>query len=583
MEVAILSSPASPVAAPAGREADRRALTVSRVLLAGIVAAAAALRFSRFGSVAPNPYYDAAVRSMSQSWHNLFFGAFEPGGAVSVDKVPVDLWLQVLSVKLFGFSSSAVRIPEAVCATLAVGLLYDVVRRVGGRAAGLASAAALAVLPAAVLTGRSDTMDSAMMLALVLAAWLAVRAAQTGRGLWLAGAGAALGLAFNLKLFEALVAAPALLILHWLGSPGDAGARARRLGGAALAFAVAALAWIVAASASPGPHPFPIGSTNGSVWNVVFVFNGSSRIGSNGTPVPRPPLDRLFANASVDYGHLIGFMLAAAVAVGLLAVVAWWPRIVRDRRAGEGRLLRAGVAAAAAWLVTGTVLFTAVARLHPRYLEAMTPAVATVLGCAAVALAARLATLAPVRARPTVAGVATVAVLGALLAGPASDSLSIVSSGRSDAGHPGHIAPASLTLISRYLRAHSPHTRYEAAVSSAFGAAPLIVRDGRPVLVLTTLYGHQLTTITQLRAASARGEVRYALLRDGSCHRGMTRSPACAPAVRWIRARGIDVSRHAGFPHRGVLYRLPKAGAGPQHGPNLTRTGLQAQPVRIEA
>src|SRR4051812_44451571 len=46
--------------------------------LAVITALAAALRFWTFPSVPPNPFYDAAVRSMSESWHNFFYGAFEP-------------------------------------------------------------------------------------------------------------------------------------------------------------------------------------------------------------------------------------------------------------------------------------------------------------------------------------------------------------------------------------------------------------------------------------------------------------------------------------------------------------------------
>src|SRR4051794_28749032 len=72
----------------------------------------AGLRLWGFGSVAGNPFYDAAVRSMSLSWHNFFFAALEPGGQVSVDKAPADLWLQVAAVKLFGFSGVTVRLPE---------------------------------------------------------------------------------------------------------------------------------------------------------------------------------------------------------------------------------------------------------------------------------------------------------------------------------------------------------------------------------------------------------------------------------------------------------------------------------------
>src|SRR5207247_1271357 len=93
-----------------------------------ITSVGAALRLWSLGRVPGNPFYDAAVRSMSLSWHNLFFGAIEPGGQVSVDKVPADLWLQVAAVKLFAFNGVAVRLPEVVAAILAIPLLYDLVR-----------------------------------------------------------------------------------------------------------------------------------------------------------------------------------------------------------------------------------------------------------------------------------------------------------------------------------------------------------------------------------------------------------------------------------------------------------------------
>ena len=131
---------------------------------------------------------------MGQSWHNFFYGAFEPSGRISIDKIPVDLWLQVASAKLFGFSSTATRLPEALAGIIAVVVLYDLVRRLFGRTAGLGAAAALAVLPVAVLTARSDTMDSAMMALDVAAAWLVVWGAQTRRAWPIVAAGAVMGL-----------------------------------------------------------------------------------------------------------------------------------------------------------------------------------------------------------------------------------------------------------------------------------------------------------------------------------------------------------------------------------------------------
>src|SRR3979490_2059706 len=85
-----------------------------------ITVAAAVLRLLYIGRVSPDPFYDAAVRSMGLSWHNFFFGAFEPGASVSIDKPPVDLWLQVASVKVLGFTSTSLKLPQALARTPAV-------------------------------------------------------------------------------------------------------------------------------------------------------------------------------------------------------------------------------------------------------------------------------------------------------------------------------------------------------------------------------------------------------------------------------------------------------------------------------
>ena len=53
-----------------------------------------------------NDYYSAAVRSMSSSWHNFLFASLDPSGVMSVDKPPLSLWVQALSVRV-------VRLPPA--------------------------------------------------------------------------------------------------------------------------------------------------------------------------------------------------------------------------------------------------------------------------------------------------------------------------------------------------------------------------------------------------------------------------------------------------------------------------------------
>ena len=88
---------------------------------------------------------------------------------MSIDKPPVDLWLQVASVKLLGFSSTTLKLPEALAGIAAVPLLFAAVRRMWSTPAALAAALALAVLPVEVITSRSDTMDGVMMALIVLA------------------------------------------------------------------------------------------------------------------------------------------------------------------------------------------------------------------------------------------------------------------------------------------------------------------------------------------------------------------------------------------------------------------------------
>src|SRR5213595_2159922 len=92
-----------------------------------------------------NSYYSAAVRSMSSSWHNFLYGSFDPSGVMTVDKPPLALWVQALSVRLFGFRSLSILVPQALMGVASVGLVYDLTRRRFGRAAGFVAGLVLAL------------------------------------------------------------------------------------------------------------------------------------------------------------------------------------------------------------------------------------------------------------------------------------------------------------------------------------------------------------------------------------------------------------------------------------------------------
>lgn len=488
-----------------------------------ITAVGALLRTWAFDRVEVNPFYDAAVRSMSHSWHDFFFGAIDPAGQVSVDKAPADLWLQVAAVKLFGFSGVTVRLPEVIAAILAIPLLYDLVRRVAGRTAGLGAAAALAVLPAAILTAHSDTMDSVMMLLDVAAAWLVVVGAQRERVWPVVAAGAVLGLAFNVKLFEALLVLPALVVLIVLVTR----RRAVAIGGFAAAFAGVGLSWIAVASLTAlGHRPWPFGSANGSIWNVVFDYNGSDRVGGSASQAalnldPPGPL-RLLTPGGHHYLWTVGTMLAPALV--LLAVA------LARRRTQPGGLSLEGRVFFAVWLVSCIALLSHMQRLEPRYLETVTPAIAAAVGIGAAALSRRRAIVA--------------CCLTAVLAAPAAGAVWVAGIHRSDAGLASRLSPVQLARVSGYVTARDGAARYELASSAVDRVAPLIVRDGRPVLMLAGEGGRQILASGRLASLVAAGAVRYALLAHGR-----------APVVRWALAHSRDVSRAAGLPP-GTLYRL---------------------------
>jgi 4-amino-4-deoxy-L-arabinose transferase-like glycosyltransferase len=628
--------------------------------VAAITLGAAVLRLLHIEQVPPDPFYDAAVRSMELSWHNFFFGAFEPGGSVSIDKPPIDLWLQVISVKLLGFSSTTLKLPEALAGIASVPLLYVTVRRIWSAAAGIAAAAAMAVLPIEVITARSDTMDAVMMLALVLALLAIVRAIETGRGAWLLAGAAALGVAFDVKLLESLVALPGLAVFAYLGLPGSRPRRLLRVSAAGAVYVVVALAWLTATLLFPAhDRPYAIGSTNGSAWNAAFVFNGTDRLGGKSPepgapafeadkhypvatqeerdhiPIVPPSPTRLLARVGPLSGERLGLEVLVALLLGIPALI-WGLRGGGEPPGDEPepggidgeaelhrRMRRAAAGGLGLWMLAGIALFSHMVRLHPRYVEGFTPAVAAMLGIGlawvlarpgagagpgavgardgsgrlrlallaatlaiAVFYAERLlygtsgvwwvtllaalgaiacALLASVprlvgRMRMLLApGGAMALALVAVLAIPLRADLTAISDRVSDAGLVGQLPGDQQRPLSAYLLAHQDGARYELAAESATAIGSLIVQDARPVLVLTTYDARVFTSVTKLQRLIAEGQVRYAFLNTFCTNEAPSVNPACAAPVKWVRAHGTDVSFKAGLDHGGLLYLLPGA------------------------
>ncbi len=161
-----------------------RARAVEWLALGAIMALAVALRFYNLDALGEaNHYYTAAVQAMLQSWHNFFFAAAEPGGSVTVDKPPVGLWFQVVSAYFFGVNGFGVLLPQLLAGVLSVILVYHLIRCTFGPLPGLVAALALTITPVAVAPDRNNTMESTLILTLLLAAaatlWFQYRTAAS--------------------------------------------------------------------------------------------------------------------------------------------------------------------------------------------------------------------------------------------------------------------------------------------------------------------------------------------------------------------------------------------------------------------
>jgi len=328
-------------------------------------------------------YYAAATRSMTTGLSNFFFGAFDPAGTITTDKLPGALWLQAISAGVFGPRNGALVLPQIVEGAVTVLVLYHMVRRLAGPAAGLLAAGILAISPATTALNRGNISDTLMILLTVLAADSVVTAVITGRRAPLLLAGVWVGLAFQAKMLEAWLVLPALAACYLIAAPGGWLPRARRCGAMVLLAAAVSLSWMSVVSVWPsGSRPYVDGSSHDSVFQQVFVYNGFGRLDQAtpdqlvnrtirlGIPIsPSPSWHRLLTG---DLGRDSGWLLAAAL-VALLAGLA------ARRREPRGDLARAGLVLWGSWLIVLFAVFSAATTINTYYLAALSPAIASLI------------------------------------------------------------------------------------------------------------------------------------------------------------------------------------------------------------
>ena len=226
-----------------------------------------------------NPYYSAAIRSMSSGFTNFLFGSLDQVGVITVDKPPLALWPQVVCVWIFGYHPFAVLLPQVIEGAAAVFLLHRTVRRWAGEPAALIAAATLAVTPITVAINRDSNPDTLMVLFLIAAAWAFTRAvSDEHRTRWLMLSGVFIGLGFTTKMLQAWVVLPAFTLAYLVGVRIPWPRKLLDLLAAGIAVLVSSLWWVVLVSSWPGAKPFIGSSGTGSVWDLLIGYNGVGRV-----------------------------------------------------------------------------------------------------------------------------------------------------------------------------------------------------------------------------------------------------------------------------------------------------------------
>jgi 4-amino-4-deoxy-L-arabinose transferase-like glycosyltransferase len=367
------------------------AARLPRPELGALIVLAAALNLwglSRNGWA--NDYYSAAVRSMSSSWHNFLYASADPSGVMSVDKPPLALWIQSLSVRVFGYHPLSVLVPQALMGVASVALVYDLVRRRFGRLGGFVAGLALALTPITVAISRHNNPDALLVLCCVAALWFTVRALEDGRTRWLVLAGVCVGLGFETKMLIALAVVPGIAAAYLLIAPRGSLRALRQLLAGGVAMLLVGGAWPALVALTPAAdRPWISGTSDNSILSLIFEYNGLGRVdgqaggpgglgGGNVFGGSTGPLRLLNSALGGQAGWLLGF--AAVSALGLLVATR-----LRRPDARSGWLVLVG----GAFLTTAVVFSAASGIFHPYYVSLLAPFAAALVGAGAKQLLGR--------------------------------------------------------------------------------------------------------------------------------------------------------------------------------------------------
>ncbi len=314
-----------------------------------VLLCAAAVFFTRSweGDLTGDPVHYAAIAKNIVSTGNWLKLQDEPGRPYH-GKPPLMMWLVALNFKLFGPGTYAARFWPCVFGVATAAMTCLLARRLFGRTAGLLAGCMTALSPGFVMAASDLRLESAVALAVVVAAYALVCAHQENRPAWLVVVGLAAGLGTMAKVVAIAhvgVIAVAFLAIwrpRWLLHP-------------AFFAAVGVAALLVV------PWHLYMLRTQGDFADRYIGKEVAARLvfGSH-----------FFANLWKD----ISVLVLRSLPWSLLAAYGAW----RSRRSGSSE--RLGTWFALLWMVEVVVLMAVPPKRYDRYMVPAYPAVALLAG-----------------------------------------------------------------------------------------------------------------------------------------------------------------------------------------------------------
>ncbi|MEV7341481.1 glycosyltransferase family 39 protein [Streptomyces sp. NPDC093544] len=360
----------------------------ARPALWAILVLAVGLYAWNVSSITGNSFYNAAVYSGTKSWKAFFFGALDSGSFITVDKPPFALWVMGISARVFGFGTWQLALPMVAVGTGSVALLYRMVKRDFGVVAGTIAALVLTLTPITVALTRDTNPDPVLVFLMLLGAAGLMKAVRGGRLMPLVWSAVAIGFAFNTKMMQAYVVLPVFFLVYLWAANASLGRRIRNLAVATVALIVSSAWWMVVVDLWPASsRPYIGGSTDNTVWDLVIGYNGFGRVFGESSSAGGAGNGASFGGTASIYrmfNDIMGGQISWLIPFAAIALVGG---LVLRGRAPRTDAKRAALLLWGGWFVLHYLTFAlAEGTFHPYYVTAMAPGIAALAGIGGVML-----------------------------------------------------------------------------------------------------------------------------------------------------------------------------------------------------